>query len=70
MTATRRTRPKVIDMAFPIFFVLRVKRAMPANVDNSAMAFIKGPIASPLRKSIARNAMLDVVAPEEKPNNK
>jgi hypothetical protein len=47
-----------------------VKRAIPVIVDNSAIAFMRGPITSPLRRKMARNAMLEVVAPDEKPNSK
>ena len=59
-----------MDMVFPSWVVLRVNRAIPTMVDNSAMAFIKGPIASPLRTRMARNAILEVVAPDERPNKR
>ena len=64
------TSPKAMGIDFPNLSVLFINGVIPNTIDNSAIVFIDAPIKLPLRRDIAIKAMLEVVAPEDRPNIK
>lgn len=67
MIIHRNETPRINDEAFANFAdVLKHLKlnAIPKIVESSARAFIEAPTRSPLRKKIAKKAIVDVIIPE------